>query len=250
MKLFTPDDFKKYFYASLFLAVFCLILAIIAIGESGQANVIQQSIMGHGDLYTRHDSEGASDLAISDNATVVYQGTRNWESSSKEQTSSSSYIVSGAQGGYQNQYVVKSSGAGYKHEYRATKIMGDFSGSSEISLTVNDDGAENLDSLILMDGNATFQGRIYNGQSGKPITEEELDAVGDFVLRSYLNISEEITKPEDWLGFCDRMNRDMILADEVGAIYVLPENNSRYNYRYDPESRTIIPQLNITWQAA
>jgi hypothetical protein len=42
----------------------------------------------------------------------------------------------------------------------------------------------------------------------------------------------------------------MILADEVGAIYVLPENNSRYNYGYDAESKTIIPQLNTTGQAA
>ncbi|MCK9569617.1 hypothetical protein M0R72_11810 [Candidatus Pacearchaeota archaeon] len=244
MKIFSPEDIRKYFYASCFLAIFCLTLAIIAIGESGQANVIQQSIMGHGDLYTRHDSRSASDLVISDNATVVYQGSRDWEGD--EQTFRSSYIVSGAKGGYQNQYVVKASGAGYKHEYRATKIMGDFSGSSEISLTVNDDGAENLDSLILMDGNATFQGRIHNGQSGKPLAEEELDAVGKFVLRSYLNISEEIETPDNWLGFCDSLNRDMILADEVGAIYVLPENNSRYNYGYDVESKTIIPQLNVT----
>ena len=231
MNFFTPDDIKKYFYASCMLAVFCLLLAILAISQSGEANTIQQTIVGTGDLYTRHDASDSSDLAIVDNATVRYEGDRNWGNSGDDpKTLDSSVIVSGAKGGYQNQYRIESSAIGYKHSYTATQIYGDFSGSGEISITVDDAGATNLDSLVLMDGNATFKGRIYSSGAGKPITSEETDAIGQFIIRSYLNITEPIEQPDDWLGFCDSLNRDIILDDEFGAIYILPENTSLYNY--------------------
>jgi hypothetical protein len=224
MKIFTPDDFKKYFYASLFLAIICLILAIVAIGESGQANIIEQSIAGQGDLYTRHDSPEASDLAIAENASVVYQAARKWGTDVATQTFSSSYIVSGARGGYKNQYVVKASGAGYKHSYQATKITGDFSGSSEVSLTIGDDGAESLDSLILMDGNATFRGRIYSTDKGRPLTAEEMDAVGKLMIRSYLNITQPITMPEGWLDFCNTFSDALPVS--VGPVKLVPINGT------------------------
>jgi hypothetical protein len=76
-------------------------------------------------------------------------------------------------------------------------------------VTVGGDGAQSLDSLILMDsraGNATFQGRIYNGRSGKPVAEEEMDAIGKFVVRSYLNITEPIKTSQDWLQFCNMLD--------------------------------------------
>jgi len=205
MPLYTPGDFKKYFWASCILSIICLIGAIVAIGSSAYGDVIEQSIRGTGDFYTWHDSEHASDLASAVNATVIYDAIRTPE------TFSTSFIVSGAQssGGYRNQYVVKSSGAGYKHVYRATAITGDFVGSGEVMVTVGGDGAQSLDSLILMDsraGNATFQGRIYNGRSGKPVAEEEMDAIGKFVVRSYLNITEPIKTSQDWLQFCNMLD--------------------------------------------
>lgn len=231
--LFAPSDFKKYFYACLILAVFCFAGAILAISTSGYGNVIEQSISGRGDLYTRHDSQSASDLASVENASLFYEAKREWGSADDTQTLSSSFIVSGAQasGGYRNQYVVKSSGAGYKHVYRATQISGDFAGSGEISLTIGEDGSESLDSLILMDsrsGNATFQGRIYGSEGGKPVTAEEMDAVGQLMIRSYLNVSEPLTGPDNWLGFCESLNKLIDPAIAPG-IYVAPPG-----YELDP----------------
>lgn len=225
-KLFSPEDIRKYFYASCFLAIICLLAVVYLVGTSGLGNTIEQSLIGRGDVYSRHDSTSASDLASVVNATVAYEVTRKWEGSGPAQTFSSSFIVSGAstKGGYRNQYIVKSSGAGYKHVYRATQISGDFSGSGTVSLTIGEGGAESLDSLILMDsrnGNATFQGRIYSSEGGRPITAEETDAIGQLLVRSYLNITQPLTGPDNWLGFCDSLNKLIDPAIAPG-IYVAP----------------------------
>jgi hypothetical protein len=242
-------SFRKYFYiaiiiSGLLIASFiCLVGAILMMGGYVDANVVEQSIMGTGDLYTSHDTAHASDLASAVNSTVVYQAKHEWDVPGTPETFTSSYIVSGAQanGGFRNQYVVKSSGAGYKHVYRATAISGDFAGSGDVSLTTGGDGAESLDSLILMDsrsGNATFQGRIYNSQSGRPVTAEEMDAVGKFVIRSYLNVSQPIIGPDNWLGFCQSLDRDNILAQE-GGFYVVPAG-----YKLDDRKKLV--RLNVS----
>jgi hypothetical protein len=226
-------SFRKYFYiaiviSGLLIASFvCLVGAILLMGGYVDANVVEQTIMGTGEIYTRHDSEHASDIASVVNSTVVYQAKQEWDVPGSPETFSTSFIVSGASadGGYRNQYVVKSSGAGYKHVYRATSISGDFAGSGEVSLSVGEDGSESLDSLILMDsrnGNATFQGRIYSSQNGRPITKEESDAVGKFLIRSYLNISQPITTTVGWLDFCSSLDR-LIDPDVAPSIYVAPE---------------------------
>lgn len=222
MKLFTPEDIRKYFYASCVLAIICFLLALIAIGESGQANVIEEKFSGVGQFDHASYSESASDRAMSDGGVIAYEMSRDWENESA-QTFSTSFIVSGAGGGYKDQYVVKASGAGYKHTYTATRISGDFSGSGESTVSM-ETGVQSLDSLVLMDGNATFRGRIINGQTGKPLTEAEMDAVGEYVLRSYLNISEEIKTPEDWLGFCSHFSDD--LPASVGPAKLVPLNGT------------------------
>jgi hypothetical protein len=191
-----------------FLIAFALISCFLAVlGCLGYANTIEESVFGKGTLDQSSYSKSASDRAMTKDAeSVAYQMKRDWENESK-QTFTSSFIVSGAGGSYHDQYVVKASGAGYKHTYRATKITGDFSGSGESSVTMQT-GTPSLDSLILMDGNATFQGRIINGQSGKPVNEAELEALGKFVIRSYLNITEKPKTPEDWLSFCAGLDDD------------------------------------------
>ncbi|MCK9571052.1 hypothetical protein M0R72_19040 [Candidatus Pacearchaeota archaeon] len=220
MKLFTPNDIRKYFYASCFLAFICLILAVIAIGESGQANLIEEKFSGIGQFDHSSYSKSASDRAMSDGGVIAYEMSRDWQNESA-QTFSTSFIVSGAKGGYKDQYVVKASGAGYKHTYQATKISGDFSGSGESTVSM-ETGVQSLDSLVLMDGNATFRGRIINGQTGKPLTKTEMDAAGEYILRSYLNVSEPIKTPEDWLGFCATFSD--ALPASVGPAKLIPEN--------------------------
>jgi len=197
-------------------------LMIIVLGMFGCANVIEESIFGSGTMDHSSYSEHASDRARTKDAeSVAYKMARNWESKDN-QTFTSSFIVSGAGGSYQDQYVVKASGAGYKHTYQATKITGDFSGSGDSTITLQT-GTQSLDSLILMDGNATFQGRIINGQTGRPVNEAELEAVGKFVIRSYLNITEKPKTVEGWLDFCSGLDRDMILDKSVpDGVYIAP----------------------------
>jgi hypothetical protein len=205
------------------LATFVLVSGfLVVLGCLGYANTIEESVFGKGTMDHASYSKSASDRAMTKDAeSVAYQMKRDWESKDN-QTFTSSFIVSGAGGSYQDQYVVKASGAGYKHTYRATKITGDFSGSGESSVTMQT-GTQSLDSLILMDGNATFQGRIINGQTGKPINEAELEAVGKFVIRSYLNITEKPETVEGWLDFCSGLDRDMILDKSVpDGVYIAP----------------------------
>lgn len=191
-----------------FLIAFCLVSGfLLVLGFMGYANTIEESVFGKGTLDHSSYSKAASDRAMTKDAeSVAYKMARNWENNS-EQTFSSSFIVAGAGGSYEDQYVVKAAGAGYKHVYQATKISGGFSGFGESTVTV-DTGDESLDSLVLMDGNATFRGRVINGQTGKPVSEAEMDAVGQLVIRSYLNITEKPKTPEDWLEFCVGLDDD------------------------------------------
>jgi len=199
----TPPDFRKYFYASLILAVFCLVGALIAVSSSGSGNLFEETISGQGTVDHGTYSKHGSDRALAEDAEVVYQMKREW--GGEDQTFLTSFTVTGARGGYKNQYVVKASGADYKHTYQATQITGNFTGSGASVVTV-ETGIESIDSLVLMDGNATFRGRIINGQTGKPVTESETDAVGQFFIRSYLNISKPPKTVEDWLAFCSELD--------------------------------------------
>lgn len=225
-------NFKRYFYISIIISALlissfiCLVGAILMIGGYVDANIIENSIKGTGDLYVRHDSKDASDLLSIINATVVYSMSRVWDETST--VFSTGVIINGADssGGFRNQYVVKGSGAGSNHIYRATCIVGEYVGSGEITVKRNEDSPDTLDSLILMDsrkGNATFQGRIKSSVKGRPITDEEVDAVGQFAIRSYLNISEPIENTKGWLDFCESLNR--IIDPKVApGIYMAPAN--------------------------
>ena len=200
-------DKKQVFLLMVAACVIAGGLMVIVLGMFGCANVIEETVFGSGTMDHSSYSEHASDRAMTKDAeSVAYKMARKWEDAGN-QTFSTSFLVSGAGGSYQDQYIVKASGAGYKHTYQATKITGDFSGSGESTVTV-DTGTESLDSLVLMDGNATFRGRVINGQTGKPANEAELEAVGKFVIRSYLNITEKPETPEDWLGFCAGLDDD------------------------------------------
>lgn len=200
-----------------FMAVSCAII-IILLSLTGNANIIEESIFGKGSIDHTTYSKNAYDRVITDNAeSLAYKVIREWDGT--EQKFSSSFTVYGVKGGYKNQYEVRSYGAGYKHTYLATKINGSFSGSGDITNSVVlETGADSIDSLVLMDGNATFRGRIINGQTGRPVTESEMDAVGELVIRSYLNITDIPDTPEDWLEFCktleDRLPSGLMIKSE------------------------------------
>ena len=233
-KLFTPEDIRKYFYASCILAGRAFIAILYIVGTSGSANTLDTSMVGTGTMNYRHDSEHSADIAMAENASIMYDYSRTWGQDVAVETAKSQFVVTSAKGGYKTQYAVKGSGAGHKVDYRATKISGDASFASEISLSATESGGENVDSMIWFDtrdGLATIQGRVYNNSEGRPATIEELDAVGKYLLNTHLNVSKEPIVPESWLGSCEELNRDMILDPTVPAgLYILPANDSKYNY--------------------
>ncbi len=225
MKLFTPDDIRKYFYASCFLALICLIFAIYLVGTSGLGNSLDTSFTGSGTMDIRHDNERSSDRAMAEDAAIMYDYSRKWGVDGAAETATSSFIVSSGTGGYKTQYAVQGSGAGHKVDYRAMKISGDASFASEISLTGNEAGGENFDSVIEFDvlsGNATIRGRVYNQTAGRPATSEELDAVGRYLLQTHLNVSTAPITPDNWLDFCRILDRLIDPAIAPG-VYIAPE---------------------------
>lgn len=196
----------------------------------GEANVLDSSLAGTGTMDYRHDSQHSSDRAMAENATILYRYSRTWGADVPTEAATSNFIISSGQGGYKTQYSVQGSGANHKVEYRATKISGDASFVSEITLTATEAGGQNFDSVIEFDtrsGNATIKGRVYNSTAGRPATMEELDAVGKYLLNTHLNVSLKPITPEDWLGFCQALDQDVNMPD---GIYILPANNSQYNY--------------------
>jgi hypothetical protein len=198
----------RLFVASFIISAVIVVSGLMVAGHFGYANQVSEVITGHGTLDARSYSAHSSDTAMAQAANIMYQYQRDWaDSVDQKQVMTSSFIVSGARGGYRNQYVVTDSGAGYKHFYQATKITGEFSGSMASTVAVVT-GLQSLDSLVLMDGNATFSGRVINGTSGRPVDEKTLDAMGQFMIRSYVNITQPAVTPEDWLGFCSSINTD------------------------------------------
>ena len=203
-KLFSPEDIRKYFYTSCILAVVCLLTTIYLIAVSGAGNTLDTSMVGTGTMDYRHDSEHSSDIAMAENASIMYDYSRTWGQDVAVETAKSQFVVTSAKGGYKTQYAVKGSGADHKVDYMATKISGDASFASEISLSATESGGESFDSMIWFDtrdGLATIQGRVYNNSEGRPATIEELDAVGKYLLNTHLNVSYEPITQAGWLDF-------------------------------------------------
>jgi len=243
-KLFTPEDIRKYFYASCILAGLAFIAILYIVGTSGSANTLDTSLVGTGTMGIRHDSEHSADTAMAENASIMYDYSRTWGQDIAVETAKSQFVVTSAKGGYKTQYAVKGSGADHKVEYTATKITGDASFASEITLTATEAGGESFDSMIWFDtrdGLANITGRVLNSIEGRPATIEEIDPVGQFLLNTHLNVSNEPITPESWLEFCNGLDQDVNMPE---GIYILPVNDSKYNYTL--VDGKIIRSLNTT----
>lgn len=243
--------FRFCFFLSLSLSAVYLALFLLSLGGTpGEANSLDTSLSGTGTADLRHDNGHSSDRAMAEGSAIMYDYSRKWGVKDEAETATSSFIVSGGMGGYKTQYAVKGSGAGHKVDYRATKISGDASFASEISLTGNEAGGENFDSVIEFDtltGNATIRGRVYNQTAGRPATVEEIDAVGKYLLQTHLNVSSTPITPDNWLGFCGELDRDMILDPDSRGLYIAPQNDSQYNYVWDDDK--LSKRINTTGQA-
>ncbi len=220
--------FRFCFFLSLSLAAVYLALFILSLGgTSGQANIAEFSLTGSGNMQARTDTKTASDFASAQDANVDYDSIYKWGMKDEPESLSSSFLISSASedGKWRNAYRIKGSGAGHKIDFKATKISGDASFASEITLSATEAGGENFDSVIefdTRDGNATISGRVYNSTAGRPATMQELDAVGKFLLKHHLNVSEPEITPDNWLGFCESLNRLIDPAIAPG-IYIAPD---------------------------
>ncbi|MCX8207989.1 MAG: hypothetical protein N3G75_09230 [Methanothrix sp.] len=199
-------DFRKYKYFAVLMACICFAGAVIA-----GANIIQTAVSGSGKFFVQHNFQESGDIAGTKSGDIAYSYERHWDRQTA--TGRSMFIVTGATGSYEDQYVVRGSAAGTKVEYRVEKLFGDFSGSQEIKVIIEDSGEENFDNLILLKGNATYYGKIRTvDKMGRPLDAETLFGIGEFVVRSYINVSSEIQKPEDWLAFCDEVSEELTAA--------------------------------------
>lgn len=229
----SPIDFFRFvFLSSLGVIAVCMAAFILSASTNspGEANVLDSSLVGTGTMDYRHDTQHSSDRAMAENATILYEYSKSWGVDMPTETATSNFIISSGKGGYKTQYIVRGSGANHKVDYRATKILGDASFASEITLTATEASGESFDSVVEFDtrsGNATIKGRVYNSTAGRPATMEELDAVGKYLLNTHLNVSNAPILPDDWLGFCSSLDQDVNMPE---GIYILPVNDSKYNY--------------------
>jgi hypothetical protein len=229
MKIFTPEDFKKYFYASLFLAIICLILAIVAIGESGQANSATLSISGIGDLYVRNDMEHFGDLA-GGNGQHKYKSKMTWGLTdwgiSRADAMESEYYLNASYADWANEYRIMGSGAGHKVNFVASKISGQAEFANEIKFSFDEAGTESFDSTIhfdTRDGSSNITAKVWNSTAGRPATMTEIITAGKFLIDYNLNISKPKITPENWLGTCETLDRDMILDKTARGLYIMPD---------------------------
>lgn len=184
-----------------FLAMSCVTWGFM-LGTSSHslANTWEDSVVGDGTIDHRSYSADSHTKALAKGASNInLNEKRVWGEDSTNELTSEFSFTAGAYAGYQNQYEVKVKSAGYTHEYKATKISGDFNGKADFVTAKT-----TLDSLIIMDGNATFRARMIDGTGKHPATAKESDDVGRFILRQYLNISSPEKQPDDWLAFCNQ----------------------------------------------
>ena len=219
--LIEPLDLRKYFVTCVILAVVCLVAGLFAVASSGYASsLLETSIKGTGSMEVRHHGEGGADVAMAQNATVIYQSSIVGGAGTATRTFSSSFMVFGAGGTRRDQYVVRGSGAGDKVEFRATQIAGDFVGEGEIVLTIVAD-VETFESRIVLDstgGVAAFQARVRSADPvGRPLNTEEIEAAGSFLIESYLLTEKRPETPDDWLQFCSTIE-DEFRKKVPGAI--------------------------------
>ena len=242
--------FRMLYYLSFILILICISLIYIIINiDIVEGNFNTFKISGNGDMQTRSDTENLHSFASMINASSTYESNYVWgkdkfgDAIIPKFTDNYEFHSESKDKKWQNAYRISSTHADYLVSWTATKLTGDDSFASTITMETSAEGNKNYDAHIKVDtrdGSAKIEGRVYNYISGKPATEMEVSLVGSFIFDHQLNISQEPYTPENWLGSCESMNRD-VFVDELG-IYILPKNTDQYNYTYD--GKNIIPSIN------
>jgi hypothetical protein len=167
-------------------------------------------------------------------------------------------MMSGGDGSYWNYQRVWTDKqiAGHQSlDIRVGKISGSYYGKSGMIISYNEanESREEFESTITIDtrdGNATIAFDVWQWQGagspipmydeetgnftgyeggesmGKPVAISQLDLTGQFLVEQIVRLKEPIKDDAGWLEFCDPQDRDMILAQGEGGVYILPHNSS------------------------
>ena len=141
--------------------------------------------------------------------------------------------VDGVEGARTDQWKVEVSGSGYKYRWEAKKMKGEFTGESRSIVT--ETGIPSVDAITSIVGNGTFRGRLINGMTGRPVTEQDTILIGNMSMEDWFNAS--VSKPvglEDWLSFCEVTYKTAMLDQAGYGVYIEP-----YGYDVDDTGKLI-----------
>lgn len=206
--------------AGVYLALFMLSIGLSGTGDGDTAEL--EIYVGQGSLRVEHEgNEFRDDSGFSDGS-GTYRYDRAWDESNE--SVSKNFVVEGGKGTIYDRDITFISGSGTNRLYRVTNIEGDYESSVETTFAFN--MSESTVTINVGDGIAKLDLRVMRKSDHGPATIEEVQAYGNFTMRSYYNLSAEEQKAavnQDPLAFCFALDQDNILDDTVpDAIYIAP----------------------------
>lgn len=228
--------------AGLVLAVSCLNDSDASVSELDISGSGAMRVQNYGDHY--RDDSGVTD------GKYVYSMDRTWEDGNE--TVQKSFVLTSSRGGsLLDRDIEVVSGAGNKRIYRTTNIEGDFEAGSETTFTITPAGVESSESTVTLDvanGTARLDIRVMNLTNHGPATILDLQAVGNFTMRSYYNLSyeEQVQVIEDPLAFCFALDRDNIRDTTVpDSLYFLPPGYEMVDGKLTKSQNTPVSESEI-----
>lgn len=233
------------FFGALIISALAMAGLVVSVGclNDSNASVSELDISGTGAMRVQNYGDHYRDDSGVTDGKYVYSMDRTWEAGNE--TVQKSFVLTSSKGGtLLDRDIEMISGAGNKRIYRTTNIEGDFEAGSETTFTITPAGVESSESTVTLDvanGTAKLDIRVMNLTNHGPATVMELQAVGNFTMRSYYNLSyeEQVKVLEDPLAFCFALDRDNIRDTTVpDSLYFLPPG-------YEMVDGKIIRSLNI-----
>lgn len=233
----TPKDMA--FVASIAILGFCLMIAAFAAFDC-LANVIYQQKITATDVElfdTRTDTVEVTERGRVENAeALIHTADTEWGKLDDGESGRKSefYLwAEGLDGARTDQWKVEVSGSGYKYKWEAKQMKGEFTGLSKSIVT--ETGIPSVDAVTSIVGNGTFRGTIKNGMTGRPVTEQDTELIGNMSMEDWFNVSiSKVPTNADWLTFCEVTYKTAMLDQAGYGVYIEP-----YGYDVDETGKLI-----------
>lgn len=218
---------------------FCIMIAAFA-AFNCLANVVYQQKVTATDIElfdTRTDTVEATERARVENAdALIHTVDTEWgklDDGESGRKSEFYFWAEGLDGELTDQWRVEVSGSGYKYRWEAKKMKGEFTGESKSIVT--ETGIPSVDAITSIVGNGTFRGRLINGMTGRPVTEQDTLLIGNMSMEDWFNasVSKQPTI-DDWLSFCEVTYKTAMLDQAGYGVYIEP-----YGYDVDETGKLI-----------